>query len=209
MITKGIMEILHESIQIYDELCGKSYLLLFGSKNKYEYIEIVFKQSAFWHLLGCELEPDSMGGKANTYAECKKRHDILDKVTSIHNFSEILEKSDAMKNVFNFIEKAKEIKIGCAANCPEQYLFRIGSGNENGIIGYDYPNYGNRGLLFPKSAQLKSISKISRNTDKVLLILSKELNQRDYFKIEYEIKKGIYSQVKEYLPDNVKIKEDS
>jgi len=100
MITKGIMEILHESIQIYDELCGKSYLLLFGSKNKHDYIEIVFKQSAFWHLLGCELAPDSMKGKANTYAECKKRHNILDKVMSKHSFSEIIEKKRCNEKCF-------------------------------------------------------------------------------------------------------------
>ena len=31
MITPGIMEILHESIQIYDKLCEKSYLIAFGS----------------------------------------------------------------------------------------------------------------------------------------------------------------------------------
>lgn len=36
MITLGIMKILHESIQIYDKLCGKSYLIAFGSKNDYK-----------------------------------------------------------------------------------------------------------------------------------------------------------------------------
>ena len=38
MITSGIMKILHESIQIYDKLCGKNYLIVFGLKNKYKFI---------------------------------------------------------------------------------------------------------------------------------------------------------------------------
>ena len=71
MITSGIMEILHESIQIYDRLCGKNYLIVFGSKNKYNFVELTIRQSSFWHLLGCSLNQDSNEGKANTYIKCK------------------------------------------------------------------------------------------------------------------------------------------
>lgn len=105
MITSGIMKILHESIQIYDKLCGKSYLIVFGSKSNYKFVEVIIKQSSFWHLLGCNLEADSNEGKNDTYIKCKNREDISEKVSSIHSFSEIREKSSAMQNVFDFIEK--------------------------------------------------------------------------------------------------------
>ena len=59
MITSGIMKILDESIQIYDKLCGKNYLIVFGSKNKYKFIQTTIRQSSFWHLLGCSLELDT------------------------------------------------------------------------------------------------------------------------------------------------------
>lgn len=205
MITLGIMQILHESIQIYDRLCGKSYLIVFGSKNNYKFVEIIIKQSSFWHLLGCNLEADSNEGKNDTYMKCKNREDISQKVSSIHSFSEIQEKSSAMQNVFDFIEKANQIKIGYAIGCPEEYIFKIGAGNHLGIIGYDYPNKGKPNLLFPKSAQLKPISKISNNTYKVLMILSKSISQRGYNNIEYEIKKDVYLELIEYLPSNVKV----
>lgn len=204
MITPGIMKILHESIQIYDKLCGKSYLIAFGSKNNYKFAEVIIKQSSFWHLLGCNLEDDSNDGKNDTYVKCKDREDISEKVSSIHSFSEIKEKSTAMQNVFDFIEKANQIKIGYAIGCPEEYIFKIGTGNNLGIIGYDYPNKGKPNLLFPKSAQLKSLSKISRDTYKVIMILSKDISQRDYNNIEYEIKKDVYLEIIKLLPSNIK-----
>lgn len=205
MITQGIMEILHESIQIYDKLCGKNYIIAFGSKNDYKFVEVIIKQSSFWHLLGCNLEADSNTGKNDTYIKCKNRENISEKVSSIHSFSEIKEKSLAMQNVFDFIEKANQIKIGYAIGCPEEYIFKIGVGNNIGIIGYDYPNKGNSNFLLPKSAQLKPISKISKDTYKVLMILSKDISHRDYNNIEYEIKKDVYLEIIDCLPSNIKV----
>ena len=86
MITQGIMKILLEPIQIYDKLCEKSYLMDFGSKNDYKFVEIIIKQNSFWHLLGCNLKSDSNKGKNNTYMKCKNREDISEKVSSIHSF---------------------------------------------------------------------------------------------------------------------------
>lgn len=205
MITLGIMEILHESIQVYDKLCGKNYLIAFGSKNNYKFVEIIIKQSSFWHLLGCNLEADSNKGKNDTYMKCKDRKDISEKVLSIHSFSEIREKNSAIQNVFDFIEKANQIKIGYAIGCPEEYIFKIGVGNNLGIIGYDYPNRGNSNFLFPKSVQLKPISKISKDIYKVLMILSKDISHRDYSTIEYEIKKDVSLEIIKFLPGNINV----
>lgn len=150
----------------------------------------------------------------NTSFWCKKTNinsqnlrydkDVSDKISSIHSFSEITEKYDAIKNVFDFIAKASEIKICYVVSCPEEYLFKIGTGNNIGIIGYDYPNSGSS-LLFPKSAQLKPISKLSKNPDRVLMILSKSINTKHYHKIEYEIKKDIHSELIKYIPDEIKV----
>ena len=205
MITSGIMKILHESIQIYDKLCGKNYLIVFGAKNRYEFIQLTIRQSSFWHLLGCSLDEDTNDGKRHTYLRCKNKEDVSDKISSVHSFSEITEKHTAMKNVFDFIAKATEIKVCYVVGCPEEYLFKIGTGNDIGIIGYDYPNDGSSSLLFPKSAQLKPISKLSKNPDRVLMILSKSINKKHYHKIEYEVKKGIHSELRKKIPDEIKV----
>lgn len=163
------MKLLHKAIQIYDIRCGKNYLIVFGTKKKtdYRFVQLIIKQSFFWHLLGCVLEPDSNKGKSRTYLECKTGTDVSSKISSIHSFSEIQEKYLAMQNVFDFVEKAPQIKIGYTFNCPEEYIFKIGSGNETGIIGYDYPNTGSNIFLLPKSSQLKPISKISKTTYRI------------------------------------------
>ena len=36
-----------------------------------------------------------------------------DKTSSVHSFSEMLEKYSAVQSVFDFVEKAREIKVGC------------------------------------------------------------------------------------------------
>lgn len=205
MITLGIMKILHDAIQIYDRLCGKNYLIVFGSKKKYKFIQLTIRQSSFWHLLGCCLEEDTKEEKHNTYSKCKNKEDISNKVSSIHNFSEIEAKYLAMKNVFDFVSKANEIKICYTKNCPEEYLFKVGTGNNVGVIGYDYPNDKSSNLLFPKSAQLKSISKIARDSERVLMILSKRINEKHYNNIEYEIKKNIYSELIKHIPSDIRI----
>lgn len=155
--------------------------------------------------MGCSLEADSNEGKNDTYMKCKDGEDISGKVSSIHSFSEIKEKSSAIQNVFDFIEKASQIKIGYAIGCPEEYLFKIGVGNNLGIIGYDYPNRGKSNFLFPKSSQLKPISRIAKGTYKVLMILSKDISHRDYSNIEYEIKKDVYLKIIEFLPGNINV----
>ena len=207
MITQGIMEILHKAIQIYDKRCGKEYLIVFGTKKNFDYkfIQIKIKQSYFWHLLGCRLNEDNNEGKNNTYLNCKNNINVSDKISSIHKFSEIQEKYSAIQNVFDFVEKANEIKVCYTSNCPEEFLFKIGSGNNSGIIGYDFANIGSTNFLFPKSAQLKSISKISSTTYRIFLILSKKMGDKYFTDIEYEIKNGICQNLKDYIPNDIKI----
>lgn len=182
----------------------KKYLIAFGSKNDYKFVQIIIKQSSFWHLLGCVLEADNNEGKNDTYNKCKNKINVAEKISSVHSFSEIKEKYEAMQNVFDFVTNAKQVKVGYAVGCPEEYLFKIGTGNNNGIVGYDYPNQGNSNLLFPKSAQLKSISKISKTTYKILVILSKNIDEKDYHNIEYEIKENIHLEILKYLPVEIK-----
>lgn len=205
MISSNIMDMLHESIQIYDKLCGKNYLVVFGAKNKYKFIQLTIRQSSFWHLLGCSLDADTKEGKKNTYLRCKKKEDVTDKISTVHKFSVIKEKYTAMKNVFDFVAKASELKICYVAGCPEEHLFKIGTGNNGGVIGYDSPNSGLASLLFPKSAQLKSISKLTQRPDRVLMILSKAINEEHYHKIEYEIKKNIHAELINHIPNEIKV----
>lgn len=205
MITQKIMNILHDAIQIFDKRCGMRYLIIFGTKSHYQFVQIQIKQSHFWHLLGCKLIADTNEEKRNTYLNCKNKIDVSGKIFSIHGYSEIQEKFQAIQNVFDFISNAHQTKIGYAVDCPEQYIFQIGTGNERGIIGYDYPSVSSKSFLIPKSAQLKSLSKVSKTAFRIFVILSKEQHQKAYENIEYEIKKGITSEYLSELPEEINI----
>lgn len=204
MISENIMNLLHDAIQVFDKRCGQQYLIIFGAKGKYQFVKIQIKQSHFWHLLGCKLEPDTNSSKGNTYSACINKIDVSEKISSIHGYSEIQEKYIAVQKVFDFIDKARQIKIGYTVDCPEQYIFQVGTGNEQGVIGYDYPNTGFKEYLLPKSAQLKPLSKIANTTFRIFLIISKHTGENQNIKIEYEIKKGLYEEIKEDLPENIK-----
>lgn len=208
MITNGILELLHNAIYEYDKKCGKSYLVAFssGRKNEMNVIQLHFTQSYFWHLLGCKLVEDSVQGKKAAYYKCLKREDISDKVNTIHSFSEIQDKYNAFMQVFDFVKNAKNMKIGFTENCPEQFIFRTGIGSLSGMIGYDYPEKGKHGYLIPKSAQRKSLSKVSRNLNKILFILSKKNENTFYFNMEYEIKNGVFEALKAQIPENIAIR---
>lgn len=69
----------------------KKYLIAFGSKNDYKFVQIIIKQSSFWHLLGCVLEADNNEGKNDTYNKCKNKINVAEKISSVHSFSEIKE----------------------------------------------------------------------------------------------------------------------
>lgn len=203
MVTNNVMNMLHNAIQVFDKRCGMCYLLIFGAKGKYQFIQIQIKQTHFWHLLGCKLKPDSNEGKRNTYIACKNKEDICDRIVSQHGYSEIKEKYIAMQNVFDFVEKASQIRIGYAVHCPEQYQFQIGTGNAQGVIGYGYSNAGSSAYLLPKSAQLKALSKVTRTTFRIFVILSKKTGRCGAAKIEYEIKNGVYKEIKACVPEGL------
>lgn len=194
MISQKLLIYLKECIHLYDEKCGKDYVIVFakGKKDIPQYCQITFHYFNFWHLLGCKLI-----GKdhAKIFSRCKNGEDISGELSLVHSYSEAYTKCEIFSKVFDFVSNAKYIKIGYVADCPEKIYLSMALGNETGIIGYDYIK-GNRQFLIPKTVQKKKISSVSVETSKILFILSKAQSQKTYTKVEYEIKKGV---IKNYL----------
>lgn len=132
------------------------------------------------------------------YNQCKNGEnvtDILEKISLVHSSSEAYTKCGIFEKLFDFVSKAKFIKIGYVNKCPEEVYLTMALGNEIGIIGYDYPKI-NKNFMIPKTVQEKKISSMSSSLNKILFILSKDQSQREYTHIEYEIKEGV---VKEHF----------
>lgn len=197
MISSKIQSILHNDIQIYDKKNGKDYLVVFGKgkNDTLKWCQLSFNNYNFWHLLGCKVKNKN---HHIIYENCKAKKDVMNDISLVHSHAEADVKHVVFNNVFDFVANAKFVKIGYVEDSPEQFYLTMSIGNNIGFIGYDYPKNGNKNFLIPKSVQNKKISIVTKNTYKILFILSKQQNQKSYTTIEYEIKDKICN---EYLPE--------
>lgn len=198
MITKEILELLQNQIIQYDQKVGKDYLIAFskGRNSPCEICELTFYHYNFWHLLGCKfIGEDSF----QTYLDCKNRRDISKDIAIVHSLADVYQKSVVFSRLFDFVAHAKEIKIGYADKGPEQFEFKIGIGNFWGIVLYGIQKNNSDRYLIPKSVQEKRLETVSGQCSKILFIISKPRGEREYRCLEYEIKEGIYEDLKEQI----------
>ena len=85
-------------------------------------------------------------------------------------------------------------------------MFNLGTGTVHGVIGYTSTSSG----FVPKTTQEKSIFKINPNANgKINIILSKEIGEAEYNKLEYVISKKakneILDELRRYIPSQLKI----
>lgn len=59
--------------------------------------------------------------------------------------------------------------------------------------------------MIPKTVQEKKISSMSKDLNKILFILSKCKTQKEYSKIEYEIKQGVMKEYLSQIPNDIAI----
>lgn len=204
MISEQVSTILKTHIQEYDKKCGKDYLLLFslGKKRKKRCCEITFKHYNYWHLLGCEAKSEDT---FSTYLKCKKGLNISREVKLRCDLFTFYEKERSFNQVFDFVKKAKSIKLGYIDIGPECFQLTMAIGNNMGIIGYDFSKTDRCKYLFPKSCQAKLLKNISTEPNKILMILSKDSNKKTYTTLEYEIKKGVSEELIKELSEEILI----
>ena len=206
MIDEQLMKQLHESIHLYDKKNNRNYLLVYnkGKKHPINFCQLTFSDYHFWHLLGCELNIHEKEEKTQKYNECKQGENISEYLSLVHNNSMAYEKKEIFHKLFDFVNNAKMIKIGCVEACPEQFYISMALGNTSGIIGYD-DSREETGFLFPKTVQNKKIEGVTKNRGKILLILSKNRDDKEYNTLEYEIAKDSANNIIKQIPAHIKI----
>lgn len=200
MISKEILAILQRHIQTFDEKCGKDYLIVFstGKKNSPDFCEITFNYYNYWHLLGCESASEDA---LLTYENCKNHQDVSKDINLLYGLSTFYKKEHTFDQVFDFVKKAKSLRLGYTTLGPEQFQLTMALGNNIGIIGYDFPKNTVGRFLIPKNCQEKSLKMVSSEHSKILFILSKESGQKFYDRIDYEIKKDLSKELVNELPE--------
>lgn len=192
MISNRSMQELHKIIKKYDNLVGRTYLIAFRQEKTEElgFVEIKIDKRNFWHLLACKL---SSSQHDIFYEKCLKGEDISNNLEYVvgHNEQDVIKKSNAINNVFDFISNAKSTKLSFTG----EYNFKLAVGSVLGIIGYDT----NDKVYYPRSAQSKDINKLivnsysPRKNHKISIILSKENTKNsEYDKINFEAGKNLF-----------------
>lgn len=203
MISKQNYEYVKKSIQIHAKLVGKSYLVLYKtSRNQTaSAMEITVKERDFWHLVGCRINSTlSLKEKHNLYIDCLDGKDISHALEYTRQEQDVKKKANTFINVFDFISNANSVILCSTEGTTEMYMYKIGIGANNGIIGYDI----DKNYYFPKTTQEKSIFDIGNiANNKIFLILSKKDNEKKYTKIEYSISKKIFPNILNEIPDKI------
>lgn len=195
MISEKVQTLLFEAIQIFDALTEKDYLLFGqrGLRHSIEVFPIRIRKEHFWHLLGCKATKKI----DDLYGRCKKRENIKDFVDYANGSTEKLcfDKYSTFRKVFDFVNKAKEIKICDTTDTPDKFNFVLAVGHYNGIIGYDNNPFSC--FFFPKSTQSKPIKEFNSNNQarKVVAIVEKPYFCPYFNKVSYEIKQNILKEI--------------
>ena len=200
MISEQILAILQRHIQTYDEKCSNDYLIVFttGKRHNPDFCEITFNFYNYWHLLGCETASEDA---FLTYKNCKNYQDLSKDINLLYGLSTFYRKERTFEQVFDFVKKAKSVRLGYTTIGPEQYQLTMAIGNSIGIIGYDFPKSNARRFMIPKTCQEKSLRMVTNESKKILFILSKESGHKIYDRIEYEITKDLSKEFMNGLPE--------
>lgn len=209
MISKGNMQHIHNAIQSFNQLVGRTYLICFNGSTSQELrmIEIVITEKNFWHLSGCRID-DSLSlnasQKKQLYRDCLSYKDISKYLNYTDEPKDVKIKCTVLQNIFNFITNAKVLSIIDTVHTPEQYMFSLGVGTNQGLIGY----IQNKHLYFPKTAQDKSVFIKKAVKNKIRVILSKPSTSLEYGKLEYEAGNGLFAKLSVQLYGSYRLSPD-
>lgn len=75
MISKEKYELVKKAIQIYDQLNGRTYLVLYkvSAKQVAKSMEVTILEENFWHLVGCKIDEKkrlTVSQKHHLYLDC-------------------------------------------------------------------------------------------------------------------------------------------
>jgi len=205
MISKENYELVKKAIKIHNNLKDRTYLILYkvNAKQKSKVMETPILEENFWHLVGCKID-DSLKltpeQKHQLYLDCLVEKDISESLIYTRQPQDVSKKANVVINMFDFITNAKSIRLCHTDGTPEATMFRVGTGSNNGVIGYSDEDKG----MIPKTAQQKSIFKIKADAnDKIFLIISKPYGNVKYDRIDYTVSPKVFPSIIDELPMDI------
>lgn len=208
MIQDSTRDVLSIAIKEYDKLAGKEFLIgcSISRNHDTEYMVLQINRHNFWHLLGCQIDKSKIKNTSlDIYDMCIKGEPIQEYLIYTKDCNSSEKKKLPFLNVFNFVEKAKQIRISYTKNTPDYYKFKLVHGNATGIIGYDNDkNTKDPNLYIPKTTQSKASQSFNNENKKINFILSRMIHDTEFKKLEYEATPGLYMKLATTIPAKYK-----
>lgn len=180
---KEMVTIIHNAAMIYDsELCQKNRLIVYGAPNKPSYIYTRAREENFCHLTGVTPKIDENDGLDLFYFKAKEGNLSVDDF-EINSDGTTQLKMEVINQTLNLSKNAKI--IGDFNNGRLKLQTNKVAGGINSCIGFVYDN----GFYFPNTILNDDIRRNITNNQRILAILSKNENDKQYERVDYVAKK--------------------
>lgn len=199
-----LLKAIYMSAFEYSNLIGNSYLIIGKNKNSgYFWFQCHFYKKYFMHLLGIDsktLTATAFYDKCDEYN--KGNGDgitILDCTPSRnHSRTTVNEKCSCCMDMLR-IQDAKYMKVGLKEKISQYVDFTYGYGN---IATLGFKELGN--TSFPITLIPRSIDEFVAKKYRIVFVLQKEIVELKYKHILVEAKKGLFAEVCNEFPDEIK-----
>lgn len=199
-----LLKAIYKAAFEYSKLMGNSYLIIGKNKNSgYFWFQCQFQKKHFMHLLGIDSKTLSATvfydkcdafnkgiGDGITISDCTPSRN--------HSRTTVNEKSSCCADMLR-IQDAKYMKVGLKDRISQYVDFTYGYGN---MATLGFKELGN--TSFPITLIPRSIDEFVAKKYKIVFVLQKEIAEVKYNKILAEVKNGLFSEVCDELPDEIK-----
>lgn len=199
-----LLKAIYRAAEEYSKLIGNSYLIIGKNKNSnYFWFQCQFEKKYFMHLLGIDsktLSATEFYDKCNAYNNSNDAGITISDCTPSRNHSRttINEKSSCCADVLR-IQDAKYMKVGLKEKMSQYVDFTYGYGNM-ATLGFKEL----RDTSFPITLIPRNIDEFVNKKYKIVFVLQKEIMETKYKNIFAEAKKGLFTEIYEEFPNELK-----
>jgi len=201
---EALLKAIYRAASEYSNLIGNSYLIIGKNKNSnYFYFQCFFEKKHFMHLLG--IDSATMNA-TEFYDRCdaynKGTGDGI-KITDCtpsrnHSRTTINEKSSCCADILH-IQDARYMKVGLKNKISQYVDFTYGYGNE-ATLGFKTQGE----TSFPLTLIPRNIDEFVSQKYKIIFILEKKMKDDKFCKVLVEIKKDLFDELYDELPEEIK-----
>lgn len=201
---EALLNAIYRATSEYSNLIGNSYLIIGKNKrSNYFYFQCFFEKKHFMHLLGIEcvnMNATEFYTKCDMYNKGKGDGISIADCTPSRNHSRttINEKSSCCAEILR-IQDAKYMKIGLKNKISQYVDFTYGYGS---VATLGFKAY--KETSFPLTLIPRNIDEFVSQKYKIVFVLEKRTGQNKFQKVLMELKKGLFEEVFEELPVEIK-----